>query len=414
MGPSGKGRSLSGGTVGSYFLSYNLYAFGTGLVGVFLNLFFLSNYSFLAVLYFQITTYACELAAYQLSSYLVPKWRAKRLYVLGLALSAFVLADMLAASRMLSSAFFFGALWGIAMGVFFAGNNPMMHDITRDSDRTPFVATNSFLNGVVTLIAPVSAGALVQFSEFSGALRYVWDFAVTAVVLLLSALVILRTRGATDRTMREPDDVARRPPGREFGRFRAYFVSWQLFAIPVGIILPIYVFQVTGSYVVTGFYASYTILVSILANLWWRNGYRREGWFTRGAVLGIIASSALLLLRWDPPLDAFAFAGIYTLLSTPLNNMVTVDFMDLIDRSGDLDRVRVWADREVYLGIGRAAVLAATIAISAYLVRNSMDLIVILPVLTLYALSYLWVLGPRRPSTPVSSRPASAPTAAAR
>src|SRR5208283_6127258 len=100
------------GTVASYFLSYNLYAFGTGLVGVFLNLFFLSNYSFLAVLYFQITTYATELTAYLLSSYLLPRWRVKHLYVLGLALSAFVLADLLAAGRMISSAFFFGALWG--------------------------------------------------------------------------------------------------------------------------------------------------------------------------------------------------------------------------------------------------------------------------------------------------------------
>ena len=208
------------GTVESYFLSYNLYAFGSGLVGVFLNLFFLSNYSFLAVLYFQITTYAVELAAYLLSSFLLPRWRAKRLYVLGLALSVFVLADLLAAGRMVSNAFLFGGLWGAAMGVFFAGNNPMMHDITRNSNRTPFVATNSFLTGVVTLIAPTAAGALIQFSGFSGVLRYVWDFAVTAVFLLLSAIVILRTRGETDRPVREPGEAAGRPPGRRFAKFR--------------------------------------------------------------------------------------------------------------------------------------------------------------------------------------------------
>jgi MFS family permease len=402
------------GTVASYFLSYNLYAFGTGLVGVFLNLFFLSNYSFLAVLYFQITTYATELAAYLLASFLLPRWRSKHLYVLGLALSAFVLADLLAASRMVSSAFLFGTLWGTAMGVFFAGNNPMMHDITRNADRTPFVATNGFLTGVVTLIAPVLAGALIQFSSFSGVLRYLWDFALTAVVLLVSALVILRTRGETDRRMRDPNDRARRAPGREFGRFRLYFAVWQLFVIPVGIILPIYVFEVTGSYVVTGVFASYTILVSIAANLLWRNGFRRPGRFPLYAVLAIIASSALLVVRWDPPLDAFAFVGVYTLLSTPLNNMVTVDFMDLIDRSGDLDRVRVWADREFYLGVGRAVVLAATILISMYLIVNPIDLVLILPVLSLYALSYLGVLNPRSPTAVLPSSPPEGSAAAGR
>ena len=380
------------GTVASYFLSYNLYAFATGLVGVFLNLFFFSNYSFLAVLYFQITTYLTELTAYLLSSYLLPNWRPKRLYVLGLGVSAFVVIDMLAASRYVSSAFFFGALWGTAAGVFWAGNNPMMHDITRNANRTPFVATNGFLTGIVTLAAPVSAGVLVQFSNFTGVLRYVWDFSITAAFLLASALVILRTRGETDRAMRDPSDTARGRPGREFARFRVFFVSSQLFAIPVGIILPIYVFQVTGSYVVTGFFASYTILVSIAANIGWRNGFRRDSRFVLFATVAIIASSVLLLVQWAPPLDAFAFVGVYTLLSTPLANMVMVEFMDLIDRSGSLDRTRVWADREFHLGVGRAAVLGATIVIATYVIRNSIDLIFILPFLSLYAVSYLAVL----------------------
>ena len=393
------------GTVGSYFLSYNLYAFATGLVGVFLNLFFLSNFNFLAVLYFQIATYATELTAYLLASYLLPRWRPKHLYVVGLALSAFVLIDMLAASRVVSNAFFFGALWGTAAGVFWAGNNPMMHDITRNADRTPFVATNGFLSGVVTLVAPVSAGLLIQFSDFSGVLRYLWDFAITAVFLVISAVVILRTRGETDRLMRDPNDTARRRPGKDFARFRVVFVASQLFAIPVGIILPIYVFEVTGSYVVTGVFASYTILVSIVANLWWRNGFRRGGRFTPLAALAIIASSGLLLLQWNPPLDAFAFVGVYTLLSTPLNNMVMVDFMDLIDRTGDLDRTRVWADREFHLGVGRATILVAMIAVSTYLIRSSMNLIFILPLLSLYAVSYIPVLRTRSPEETTSSHP---------
>jgi hypothetical protein len=74
----------------------------------------------------------------------------------------------------------------------------------------------------------------------------------------------------------------------------------------------------------------------------------------------------------------------------------------------------VWANREVYLGVGRIAVLGAMILISADWIRNSMDLIVILPVLALYSLSYLAVLGagppsgtalPRVPRDPVAGDP---------
>ena len=393
------------GTVGAYFLSYNLYAFATGLVGVFLNLFFFSNYSFLAVLYFQIATYATLLGVYLVSSYLLPRWRPKHLYVLGLALSAFVLVDMLAASRIVSNAFLFGVLWGGAGGVFWAGNNPMMHDITRKANRTPFVATNGFLTGLVTLVAPVSAGVLIQFSEFSGVLRYIWDFAITAGFLLASALVIIGTRGETDRPMQDPGDTVRSRPGREFVPFRVYFVTSQFFAIPAGIILPIYVFQVTGSYVVTGVFASFTILVSIVANLGWRYGFRREGPFTLLAVLAIIAASALLVVQWDPPVDAFAFMGVYTLLSTPLGNMVTVEFMNLIDRTAQLDRTRGWADRELHLGMGRALVLGGMILVSTYYLRNPRDLILILPLLSLYSLSFLLVLSSRSPNGAPRPRP---------
>jgi MFS family permease len=407
--PPGPGGGAAGerrfGAVGSYFLSFNLYAFGNGLVAVFLNLFFLSNYSFLAVLYFQVATYAAELAAYLASSYLLPTWRPKQLYVLGLALSGFVLADLLAASRMVANSFLFGALWGVAMGVFYAGNNPMMHDITRRSDRTPFVATNGFLNGLVTLVAPASAGALVQFSTFSGVMRYFWDFSVTGVFLVVSAVVVLGIHGEAERRMRDPGDAAQRGPTGEFARFRPYFALGQVFAIPYGILLPIYVFQVTGSYVVTGLFASYSILVGIAANFAFRHGYRRDGPFALAAVAGIVASSAVLFVPWAAPLNAFLYAGIYTVLATPLGNMVTVEFMDRIDRDPTLDRVRVWADREVWLGLGRAAVLLVTIALATYWVRTPTGLVVLLPILSLYALAYLPAL--RRSDGPAPRVPAA-------
>ena len=394
------------GPIETYFLSFNLYALGNGLVAVFLNLFFLANYSYLAVLSFQLATYVTALAAYLCAGYALPRYRPKHLYVLGLALFVFVLFDMLSASGFLSNAFVFGTLWGAATGVFYAGNNPMMHDITRRADRTSFVAVNNLLTGVVSLIAPVSAGALIQFSTFPGVERYLWDFAVTAGFFALAAITVRRVHD--DAPPPADYSLARtvRGPGPGYARFQLFFEASQLFAIPFGIILPIYVFQVTGSYLLTGAYASYLVLLSVLANFGFRRGFRPEGGFAPIAVAGIVLSSLLLFTRWDPLVCTFLFAGCYTVLSTPLNNLAMVEFMQRIDRDPSLDRVPVWANREFHLGVGRIVVLGLLIVLSLYVVRNSSDLVFLLPFLSLYAVSYFGILPPR-PHPEVPLRPAA-------
>jgi len=385
----------AGGPIGRYYLSFNLYALGNGLVAVFLNLFFLSNDSYLAVLYFQLATYATAYTAYALSGYVLPKYSPKHLYVLGLALSGLVLLDLLAVSGPLSNAFAFGILWGAAMGVFYAGNNPMMHDITRRANRTSFVATNNLLTGAVSLVAPVCAGALIQFSTFSGVERYLWDFVVACGVFLLATLMILRVR--YDAVPAKGYTVPRtiRGPGPTYRRFQLTFVATQLFAIPVGIVLPIFVFQQTGSYLITGVFASTLVALAVVANFAFRQGFRRDGWFALGAVTGIIASSLLLFLAWNPTVSAFVFGGVYTVLATPLNNMVMVEFMEQIDRAPGPDRVLVWANREFYLGVGRVVVLGAMILLATVLVRNPADLVYLLPFLMLFVVAYLGVVTPR-------------------
>jgi len=390
------------GPIPAYYLSFNLYALGNGLVGVFLNLFFLANYSYLAVLFFQIATFAAALLAYLLCGHLLLRHSPKHLYVVGLAFFALVLVDMLSARGALSSAFVFGGLWGAATGVFYAGNNPMMHDITQRADRTSFVAVNNLLTGAVSLVAPVSAGALIQYSTFSGVDRYLWDFAVTAGFFLLAVLVILRVRYDAPRALGYSLARAVRGPRPGYGRFQLFFAVSQLFVIPFGIILPIYVFQCTGSYLVTGVYASYTVTLSVLANLWFREGFRHDSGFAPGAVVGILLSSLVLFTGFDPPVNAFVFAGVYTVLATPLNNRAMVGFMERIDQDRTLDRVLVWSNREFFLGVGRLVVLGGMILISAVVLRTSADLLFLLPFLSLYSLSYLGVVRPagRPPAVP--------------
>ena len=240
------------GTIERYYLSYNLCAFSSGLVGVFLNLYFLSNYNYLAVLDFQLATYATAFTAYALSGYALRRYSPKHLYILGLVISGLVLLDLLVVTGPLSNAFAFGILWGAAMGVFYAGNNPMMHDITRGENRTSFVAVNNLFTAAASLVAPVCAGALIQFSTFSGVERYLWDFAVACGVFLVAALVIRQVRYDSPRVSGYSVPRIVRGPGRGYRRFQSIFVATQLFGIPIGIVLPIYVFEQSGSYLITG------------------------------------------------------------------------------------------------------------------------------------------------------------------
>jgi len=382
---------------------------GSGLVGVFLNLFFLANDSYFAVLVFQGATYLAALVAYLLAGYALLRLRPQYLYLAGLLLFALVLVDLLAASGPLSNALLFGVLWGAATGVFYGGNNPMMHDITRSANRTSFVAVNNLLTGLVGLVAPVAAGALIQFSTYRGPERYLWDFVVTGAFFLAAAIVVRRVRYEAPRPGRYSLRAAFHGPGPKYRRFQLVFAVSQMFSIPFGIILPIYVFQRTGSYLLTGAFASYVVLLSVVANLVFRHGFRREGRFAAVAVVGIVASSLILVTGWDPPWDAFAFAGVYTVLATPLNNRVMVQFMEWIDAGPGVDRALAWSNRELYLGIGRITILGVMLAFSGYLLRRPADLVLLLPLLSLYAVAYLGLfdadLGGPRSTDSVRARP---------
>jgi MFS family permease len=375
-----------------YYLSFNLYSFGSGLVTVFLSLFFLTNYNFVAVLYFQLATYATALVAYLLASYLLRNLFPRHLYALGLSFMSFVLVDILSSTGVVSSALLVGLFWGTATGILYSGNNPLMYDITREADRTSFVATNNLLNGLVSLAAPSAAGLLVQFSTYSGAYKFLWDFAVTCGLFVVSALVMLRVKGDERSTVVFSLPKATRLAGESPTRFRGYFVLSQVFTIPFGILLPIYVFETTGSYLVAGGFASYLVLLSVLANFLFRSGYRREGQFPQVAVAGILLSSLTLFGGVPPPFNAFVFGGLVTLFSTPLNNMAMVEFMESMDASSRSERTLLWANREFYLGVGRVLVLLLLILLSVFLVSNSMNLVYLLPLLSLYSLIFLPLL----------------------
>lgn len=136
-----------------------------------------------------------------------------------------------------------------------------------------------------------------------------------------------------------------------YNKFKAYFFLSQLFAIPFLVILPIYVFQTTGSYLIAGIFASYFVLASVVSNILFRNGVKRWNAFVKISILAIILSSFALIFTRSvgAPLNAFIFTGIYTFFSTPLDNKTSFNFYRMIDSYSDINRVFFWINRQYYI-----------------------------------------------------------------
>jgi MFS family permease len=382
--------------IGEYYASFNLYLFALGLIGVFINLFFFTTGNYITVLYFQLTTYLIAFVAFALSGYLMNRYKPNTLYTLGLAIFVFLLVTVFSASGLISNPIVFGIGWGMATGIFYGGNNVIMYDITKRANRMSFVSTNNYLGGIAQFIAPMIAGILIQFSTFSGVYRFIWDFAIAAIFLILSVVFILSVKDNDGLNLNYSLKKVIIRGKREHAKFSAYFAFDAVFVRAFGIVLPIYVFQITHSYVITGIFAGYTTLVAIGANIASRRGFRGDGLFVNVAIPGIMVSSLLLFFPSviNPLVAVFAFGGLYNLFSTPLDNAVLVDYMKFLDRNKDINREMFWANREFYLMIGRVAVLIPMIII-AYFITNTLDFIIIMPFLSMYALVYYKIVWKR-------------------
>ncbi len=375
----------------NYYLSFNLYMFAFGLVSVFLNLLFFSQGSYLAVVYFNLATYFFLPITFALSGYLLGRYRPKHLYMIGEIAIIAVFASLFVFGNLVSNVIVFGSLYGIASGVFWAGNNVVGYDLTKNSDRTEFISTNNLISGIVGLIAPLVAGILIQYSNLPGVLKFLWDFAAASVFLIASSAMMMRLKSKEKRIRFSLRGTVVKNRA-EYTKFKFYYVLREFFMIPCLVILPIYVFQITNSYLIAGVFASYVVVVSVLANLAVKKGLRIRSDLTFLAIFAIIGSSAFLLVPSivAPPINVFIFAGIYIAATTPLDNAANSEFMKFIDRNSDVNRVMFWINNEYYLGISRVFILVI-LALVIILLQNSLNLILIFPVLSLYSFVYLTI-----------------------
>jgi len=375
-----------------YYLSYNLYAFSSGLTSIFMSLFILATASLVGVIYFNMFYYAGLEIALFACAYTLEFVTPKDLYIAGTIFRAVTLVAILFSAMIVSNPLLFGFIYGISIGTFFLGNNILLSDVSRGVDRKDFVYKNSLIGSIVALFAPTIAGVLIEYSQFSGSLRFTYDFLAAFVMLVASAyfLWIANIKRPPRPIVFSIKDVVIRQ--KDYQDYKRYFLVYQLFYIPFSILLPVFVFQMTNSYTIAGIYGSLILFITVFANylVYIKNRYWRH--YVKIFIAVTIASSLLLLVPQlvSPLFAIFLFTAIYTLTSTPLNNQVTSNFLELIDKSAK-DRIHFWLNREVYLTLGRA-IIFLVLAIALMEMKGSIYyFIYALPPLSLYSLIYLRV-----------------------
>ncbi len=371
-----------------YYISFNLYNFSTGLVGIFLNLFVLATSSLLGVIYFNIFYYGSLELSYFATIYALDYFSPKDLYVAGSVIRAFTLLFILFAALFVSNILAFGFLYGVSIGTFWLGNNIIMSDISKGVDRNEFSLRVNAIGNAVNLVAPTAAGIIIEYSQFTGPLRFGYDFIAAAIILLAAAYLLHQVKFPKEEKV-----IKFRPhksiiSHSNYRYFKLYYMFWCMFSIPFSIILPIYVFFITKSYVITGIYGSVTLLIALFSTYLIKMGSKYWKLFLNIAIASSIIISILLFIpssRYSLSI-IFIYTIIYTIFSTPLQVQATANFLDMIDRS-KIDRIHFWINREYYITAGRTVAFAAIALTLIYFKSDIVYSIYLIPPMSLYLLT---------------------------
>lgn len=378
------------GKVRMYYLSFNLYNFSAGLIAVFLNLFVLATASLLGVIYFNIVYFAGLEIFYFASVYALDYLDPKDLYIIGSVIRAITLILIMIAALFVSNILVFGFAYGASIGTFWLGNNILVSDVSKEIDRKDFVLKLSVIGDAVSIIAPIAAGIMIQYSQFAGPLRFAYDFVAGAIVLGASAYTLSIVKFPKEQKavkFRLGNSALKH---ESYGHFKIYFFLNQICTIPFSIILPIYVFLVTNSYVITGIYGSMILLLSLFANYLTKiSPSKWDAFLKLGIVASILSSILLFFPSYINGLAAvFIFTIIYTIFSTPLQNQAYSNFIEMIDKS-KINRIHFWINREYYITAGRAVLFTVMALVLIYSQSSILYSIYLIPVFTLSILACL-------------------------
>lgn len=178
-----------------------LFAFGMGLSGIFINVFFWKQTSnFIVIVIYNLIHYVTTPITFILAGALAKKKNGIWSLRIGLIIYAiFYALILLVGNKGIGYIFFLGIIFGMAAGFYWLAFNTLSFDFTNINNRDTFNGFNGSCGGIAAAIAPITSAYII--SRFNGIKGYKVVFAMTLTIFILLILIssILRCRSYSSK-----------------------------------------------------------------------------------------------------------------------------------------------------------------------------------------------------------------------
>ena len=371
-----------------YYVSYALFSFSNGLFSIFANVLFFSNGNLSEVIYYQIAYQLSQLVFFIVSTLLMKYISSRILFSTGNILRGMVVLGLLSFSFLSSNGALFGLIMGIPSGIFWGGNATFSLQISRQTNRFSFLSRNSSISGLFSLIAPTIAGFLIAYSEATGILKYLNDFVVVSICLIHSGIMglTIKVSGEKGGLMKISSTILSESG---YNKFRLYFFCSSVLGIILSNVVSVYIFYLTGNYIITGTFGTVTAAIAFLSNIMAPRLTQYFKWYAHVAIFVIIVGSFLFYIRtFNQVFFIFLGSALIFYFISPVTNLGMTEFMGYLDKYKTTRHF--WINREYYLNFGRIVSLGSVLWI--YTFYGLASTIYLMPVFSLTMLGYIPIL----------------------
>ncbi len=236
------------------------------------------------------------------------------------------------------------ALLGLSQGFYWMGMNLVFHHASHRSHRGEEVGKRGSVMILGSVAGPFAGGVLITFAGFPAV------FAAASLVLLLSAGVLFRSRESYLQYHFSLRGVLNRGHWRD----SLFFVSRGTRVIAEGVLWPLFIFIILGSYIALGLAGS--LLAGVSAGLLWLVGKYSDH------------AGKRRIARWATLLDSLAWAA-RAFVATPLQVFAVTIFAAIthgiresplgaleFDKAGG-QVAEYFVSREIFICLGRILLL---------------------------------------------------------
>ena len=347
-----------------FIVSYNLFNFANGLAGSFLNILFFSTGNITIVIEYQLAYQLSQLLSFVFSGFLANYLQTRLIYSLRSPLRAVSLLGSVLIGGIFMNQLFFGLVYGISSGLFWAGNAIISMEVSRGTDRLSFLSFNSTLAYISSLVSPLVGGVALEITPYSGIMRYLIVFVASAALLVYSGVsgAMLNLREREHPKIRLIDSF--RADRIIKWQYSSYFYFSSIYGLALSIILPVYIFTITRNYTLVGVLVASMAASGALGNILTPRLLNRKSskYIPYFYAIAIMLASLLFLDQVNSSIIPLFLVGDLTpFLMAPMNNRSMSNFMNSVDLL--TTSFPYWIKREYYLLAGRYTALLILLAV---------------------------------------------------